>query len=66
MFLTTAEFLPGHRPQRQQTIQIISAAQACGHARLAEMNQQVLASLDRIITALDDPGPDSEDSADAC
>jgi integrase len=66
MFLTTAEFLPGHRSQRQQTIQIISAAQARGQVRLAEMNQQVLASLDRIITALDDPGTDSEDTADAC
>jgi integrase/recombinase XerD len=39
MFLTTAEFLPEHRSQRQQTIQIISAAEARGQARLAEMNQ---------------------------
>jgi hypothetical protein len=66
MFLTTAEFLPEHRSQRQQTIQIISAAEARGHSRLAEMNQQVLASLDRIITALDEPGTDSKDTADAC
>jgi integrase len=67
MFLTTAQFLPEHRSQRQQTIQIISAAEARGQARLAEMNQQVLASLDRLITALnDDSGADSEETADAC
>jgi ferredoxin len=27
LFITTAEFLPGHRRQHQQTLQIISAAQ---------------------------------------
>ena len=41
MFLTTAEFLPQHHAQRQQTLQIITAAEANGHARLAEMNRQV-------------------------
>ncbi|MEK2479223.1 site-specific integrase [Streptomyces noursei] len=41
MFITTAEFLPQHREQRQQTLQIISAAEARGQKRLVEMNQQV-------------------------
>lgn len=54
MFLTTAEFLPQHRAQRQQTLQIISAAEARGQARLAGMNRQVLTNLDRIITGLSD------------
>jgi integrase len=66
MFLTTAEFLPQHRGQRQQTVQIISAAEARGHTRLVEMNRHVLANLDRIITALDhEPGAASEETADA-
>jgi integrase-like protein len=67
MFLTTAEFLPEHRSQRQQTIQIISAAEARGQARLVEMNRQVLANLDQIITVLDDnPGTQSKETTDAC
>ena len=65
MFLTTAEFLPHHRAQRQQTVQIISAAEARDQARLVEMNRHVLANLDRIITALDEPAPDTEETADA-
>jgi hypothetical protein len=66
MFLTTAEFLPEHRSQRQQTIQIISTAEARGQTRLAEMNRQVLANLDQIITTLDDkPGSESKEAADA-
>jgi integrase len=66
MFLTTAQFLPQHRAQRQQALQVISAAEARGQARLAEMNRQVLANLDRIITALDDnPGDERQEHADA-
>jgi hypothetical protein len=60
MFVTTAEFLPQHHAQRQQTLQIISAAQAAGHARVAEMNWQVASNLDKIIATLEeseeDPG----------
>ena len=52
MFITTPEFLPRHREHRQQVLQIITAAEARGQARLAEMNRQVLANLDSIITAL--------------
>ncbi len=66
MFLTTTKFLPEHRSQRQQTIQIISAAEARGQTRLVEMNRQVLGNLDRIITALDDqPCSERDDAADA-
>ncbi|MGO8956476.1 MAG: tyrosine-type recombinase/integrase [Streptosporangiaceae bacterium] len=56
MFVTTAEFLPQHHAQRRQTLQIITAAQTAGHARVAEMNQQVAVNLDKIITALEDNG----------
>jgi len=58
MFVTTAEFLPQHHAQRQATLQIITAAEAAGHARVAEMNRQVAGNLDKIITALeaDDDG----------
>jgi hypothetical protein len=56
MFVTTAEFLPQHHAQRKQTLQIITAAEAAGHARVAEMNQQVAVNLDKIITALEDNG----------
>jgi hypothetical protein len=54
MFVTTAEFLPQHRAHRGQVIELITAAQARGQTRLAEMNQQVLGNLDRIIATLDD------------
>jgi hypothetical protein len=53
MFVTTPEFLPRHHAQRQATLQLITAAEAAGHARVAEMNKQVAANLDNIITALE-------------
>jgi integrase len=53
MFITTPEFLPQHHQQRQQVLQIITAAEARGQQRLVEINQQVLDNLDRIITSLD-------------
>ena len=59
MFITTPEFLPQHHQQRQQIVQIISAAQARGQTRLTEMNQQVLNNLNNIITTLE-AGPDTE------
>jgi site-specific recombinase XerD len=66
MFLTTAAFLPEHRAQRQQTLQIITAAEANGHARLAEMNRQVAGNLDGIIAALEaDTGEGKEAAAGA-
>ena len=65
MFLTTAEFLPQHRAQRQATLQLITAAEAAGHTRVAEMNNQVAANLDKIITTLEADGEDAEAAADA-
>jgi hypothetical protein len=65
MFVTTAEFLPQHHAQRQQLLQIISAAEARSQAHLAEMNRQVLASLDNIITSLDDGGSQDSEAVDA-
>ncbi len=53
MFVTTAEFLPQHHAQRKETLQIITAAEANGRARVAEMNRQVAGNLDKIITALE-------------
>jgi hypothetical protein len=59
MFLTTAEFLPQHQRQRSDLLQIVSAAEARGQQRLAEMNRQVLGSLDRIITSLENDGEET-------
>ena len=65
MFVTTAEFLPQHRAQQQATVQLITAAEAAGHARVAEMNKQVAANLDKIITALEARGEEQGAAADA-
>lgn len=58
VFITTAEFLPQHREQRENTLALISAAQIEGQERMVEMNHQVLSSLDNIITALEAPDSD--------
>ena len=63
MFVTSAEFLPQHHAQRQATLQIISAAEASGHPRVAEMNRQVVGNLDKIITALESEGNDEKEAA---
>ena len=63
MFVTTPEFLPHHHAQRQATLQLITGAEAAGHTRLAEMNKQVAASLDKIITALEDGGDNERGAA---
>ncbi len=66
MFVTTAEFLPQHHVQRQATLQIITAAEAAGHTRVAEMNKQVAANLGKIITALEaDGAAEREETASA-
>jgi integrase len=57
MFVTTAGFLPQHHAQRKTTLQIITAAEAAGHARVAEMNRQVAANLDKIIATLQAEAP---------
>jgi hypothetical protein len=63
MFATTAEFLPRHRAQHQATLQLITAAEANGQARVAEMNRQVAANLEKIITALQADGEDEKEAA---
>jgi integrase len=65
MFVTTAEFLPQHHAQRQQTLQIITAAEAAGHGRVAEMNRQVAGNLDKIIASLDEHGGEQKEAASA-
>jgi hypothetical protein len=65
MFITTPEFLPQHHAQRRQTLQIISAAETNGHARVAEMNRQVATHLDKIITALEAGAQNEDTQADA-
>lgn len=64
-FLTTAEFLPEHRRQHQQTLHIISAAEARGQQRLAEMNRRVAGNLEKIITALEEDSRQKDTVADA-
>ena len=54
MFITTAEFLPQHRRQRHQLLQIASAARTEGRTRMAEMNQTAADNLTSIITALEE------------
>jgi hypothetical protein len=56
LFITTAEFLPQHREEHRQALQIISVAQARGQARMVEMNQQFAGNLQRIITSLEADG----------
>lgn len=63
VFITTPEFLPEHHNQRRRTLQLIETAKTAGQARVAEMNEQVLGNLDRIITSLEtgrDPAEDAE------
>jgi integrase len=65
MFITTTQFLPHHRQQHQDTLQIITAAQARGQERVVEMNRQVLGNLERIITSLETDPDQAEEAADA-
>ncbi|TWP31696.1 hypothetical protein [Leekyejoonella antrihumi] len=62
MFLTTNTHLPAHRQHRTQVIELITRAEAEGRARVADMNKQVLTSLDAIITALEQPEQESDES----
>jgi integrase len=63
MFVTTAEFLPQHRQQHQQLLQIITTAEARGQTRMAEMNRQVAGNLEKIITALGDGEAGTQEAA---
>jgi len=57
VFLTGPEFLPELREHRGRTLTLITTAQAAGHARVAQMNQQVLTNLDRMIEGVETPKP---------
>ena len=66
MFVTPAQFLPQHHAQRRQTLQIITAAEAAGQARVVEMNRQAAGNLDKIIASLTAAGgEDTEETASA-
>ncbi|MEO3858491.1 hypothetical protein [Acrocarpospora sp. B8E8] len=52
VFVTTAEFLPQHRRQLEQTQALIAQADHNGHQRLAEMNRTVERNLLAIIDGL--------------
>jgi len=65
MFVTTPEFLPQHHAQKRATLQIITAAEAAGHARVAEMNRQVADNLGKILTALEADSQDQQQEAAA-
>lgn len=54
LFLTGPEFLPELREHRGRTLTLITKSEATGHTRVAEMNQAVLANLDKMIGELDD------------
>ncbi len=63
VFLTGPEFLPELHEQRRRTLTLIDVSKAKGHDRMIEMNQQVLANLDRMIGEVEKDQP--EDTADA-
>ena len=52
VFITGPEFLPELREQHRRTLTLIQASSSTGHARVAEMNQQVLANLDKMISEI--------------
>ena len=56
VFLTGPEFLPELREQRHRTLTLIHASQDKGQTRVAEMNTQVLANLDRMIGEIEKGG----------
>jgi ferredoxin len=49
VFITGPEFLPELREQRHRTLTLIGTAAGKGQTRVAEMNQQVLTNLDKMI-----------------
>lgn len=60
VFLTGPEFLPELREHRGRTLTLITTAQAAGHSRVAQMNQQVLTNLDRMIEGVQTPHPSTD------
>ncbi len=60
VFLTGPEFLPELREHRGRTLTLINTSQAAGHSRVAQMNQQVLTNLDRMIAGIQTPHPPTD------
>ena len=60
VFITGPEFLSELRQQRQRTLTLITTARENGHARVTEMNEQVTANLDRMISELETITGDEE------
>ncbi|MGI9008001.1 MAG: tyrosine-type recombinase/integrase [Streptosporangiaceae bacterium] len=65
VFITGPEFLPELRQQRQRTLTLVGTAQATGQSRVSEMNNQVLANLDRMIGELHASDGEPPEAADA-
>jgi len=67
VFLTGPEFLPELREHHGRTLTLIDQAEAAGHTRVAQMNQQVLTNLDTMIGQLeqvaDNHAPGDEDAS---
>lgn len=61
--LTSKKFLPELKAQHRRTLTLIDNAKGCGHQRVAEMNEQVAANLDQMITELEADG--TQETADA-
>ena len=60
VFLSGPEFLPELREQRHRTLTLTQAATGNGQTRVAEMNQQVLTNLDKLIGEIEtDNGPEA-------
>ena len=53
LFITTAEFLPHHRKQLDDTRALIARAETDGHTCVAEMNRTVETNLLTIITTIE-------------
>ena len=53
VFVSGPEFLPRLREQRHRTLTLIEVSSGKGQARVAEMNEQVLTSLDRMISEIE-------------
>lgn len=52
-FQTTPQFLPLHRRQHDDTLQLIDLAESNGNTRLAANHRQVATNLEKVITALE-------------
>jgi site-specific recombinase XerD len=63
VFLTGPEFLPELHEQRGRTLTLIDQAETDGHTRVAQMNQQVLANLDKMINGIGDQPTGTADAS---